>query len=332
MDSLYNTFTLQEKVKISKSALSYARNAKNLVANSQQSLEYKIEHLRRYEIEWHLKFTLSFACLLFMFIGAPLGAIIRKGGLGLPLIISVFFFILYYVLSLTGEKLVRESIMLDYQGMWMTSAFFLIIGSFVTYKATTDSSLFNMDTYSNFIKKIFGQRYSVIDMINIQTQYNESDTTEAKKDNIYSSLHTLNDNINGLLMSNNYSFTPADFGVSLFSLRNESELILFERFYLNTFKAVVNHPVFHNKNIRAKAFEFPAFNALEFQGTKFIQIIYLILAFLPPLTLIAAARQYIKLIVFRSKLKHIKQLIPELGTLLKISEPEEKRNEDTPNL
>lgn len=323
IDSLYQTFTLLEKSRITNSALSYARTAKNLVANSQQSLDFKLEQLRKYEIERHRKFTVAYACMLFMFIGAPLGAIIRKGGLGLPLIISVFFFILYYILSLVGEKLVRESLIPDYQGMWMTSLIFSLIGIFITYKATTDSAIFNLDTYSNFIKKVFGQRFNVVDKINISTESTEEVYKQPKTDKLYSSLIDLKDSVDNMLQStkNNLRFT--EFIASLFTPQNESELVLFERFYYNTFKAVINHPLFHNKNVRAKTYEFPALNIKEFQESKTVKYILVVLACIPPLTVILAVRKLIKVIVFRAKLKQIKLLIPEIGTLLKIAEKSE---------
>ncbi len=318
LDSLNTCLTLSENDRISNSALTLARTAKNLVVNSKQSLEFKTEQLRRYEIEWHRKFTISFACLLFMFIGAPLGAIIRKGGLGLPLVISVVFFILYYILSLTGEKLVRTSVVTGVEGMWGTSMLFSVIGAFITYKATTDSSLFNMDTYSNFIKKLFGQRFNIVDVINIDKDAEKPATSTAKTDNITSSLYALNDNVERLLDSNNYSLALSDFLVSMYSIQSDSDLVIFEKFYINTFKAIVNHPVFHNKNVRAKTYEFPALKVSEFQDPRAVQIILVVLACIPPFTLIIAFRHYIKLIIFRSKLKQIKRLIPEMGSLLKI--------------
>ncbi|HBH48120.1 MAG TPA: hypothetical protein DDX98_05740 [Bacteroidales bacterium] len=331
-DSLFNSFTLAEKSQVTGTALSYARTAKNMVINSQQSLEMRIENLRRHEVEWHRKFTISIACLLFLFLGAPLGAIIRKGGLGLPLIISVVFFILYYILSLIGEKLVRQSILPDYQGMWMTSGLFAIMGAFITYKATTDSSIFNMDTYSNFIKKIFGQRYNVVDKIHIQTAPTMELGSEAKPDNLYSALVDLNDAVDKTYTSTINSLRLPDFLLSLFSTNSDSDLIIFERYYYNTFKAIVNHPKFHNKNVRAKAYEFPALNNKEFEDVKILQYILIILACIPPLTLIIALRRYIKIIVLRAKLKQIKQLIPEMGTLVKISDVPEQKNENTSGL
>ncbi len=315
-DSLFNTFTLQEKSRITSAALSSARTTKNLVANSHQTMEFKFENLRRYEVEWQRKFTVSIACLLFMFIGAPLGAIIRKGGLGLPMVISVVFFILYYVLSLIGEKLVRSSVWTDEQGMWATSVLFAVFGAFITYKATTDSSIFNLDTYSNFIKKVFGQRYNVVDMVHIDLM-DDTIRTEAKTENMYSSLFSLNDSIDQLLET--HKFTVPDIIIAIFSPQNDSELILFERLYYNTFTSIINSAVFHNKTIRAKTYEFPAMNMREFQDPMARQYGLIFLACLPPFTFFVAGRYIIKLIVLRSKLKQIKRLIPELGTSLKIN-------------
>ena len=116
---------------------------------------------RRYEAEWHRKFTLSIACLVLFFIGAPLGAIIRKGGLGMPVVVSVLFFITFHILSITGEKLVKEGEMPAYQGMWMATVILLPIGVFLTYKATSDSSLFDIDSYINAVKKVFIRKKEV---------------------------------------------------------------------------------------------------------------------------------------------------------------------------
>ena len=102
------------------------------------------------------------ACLIFLFIGAPLGAIIRKGGLGLPTVISTLLFILYYIISLTGEKFVRESILSAFQGMWLSSFILVIAGIFLTYQATNDSAILNVDTYINWIREKMGLRKGIM--------------------------------------------------------------------------------------------------------------------------------------------------------------------------
>jgi lipopolysaccharide export system permease protein len=108
----------------------------------------------RHSMEWHRKFTLSFACLIFFFIGAPLGAIINKGGLGVPAVVSIAFFVVYYVVNTTGIKMASENIWTVWQGMWLSSGLLLPIGIFLTYKSATDSILFNSETYQKFIDKI----------------------------------------------------------------------------------------------------------------------------------------------------------------------------------
>jgi len=111
--------------------------------------------IRRHQIEWHRKFTLSFACFILFFIGAPFGAIIRKGGLGLPLVISVILFVLYHVISMTGEKSVRAGAIPAYEGMWIASAILLPVGILLTLKATTDSSLFDTEIWKRLYYKYF---------------------------------------------------------------------------------------------------------------------------------------------------------------------------------
>lgn len=154
VDSAMATFDLNEKKSSVNYALSLARSAKNNLATTKDEISYKQRIIYRHEIEWHRKFALSFACLVFFFIGAPLGAIIRKGGLGMPVVISVFFFIVYYIISITGEKFVREGILPAYEGMWISSIILLPLGVFLSYKATTDSVLLNIDWYLQTIKKL----------------------------------------------------------------------------------------------------------------------------------------------------------------------------------
>ena len=111
--------------------------------------------LRKTSLEWFRKFTLSFACLIFFFIGAPLGAIIRKGGLGTPVIISVLFFVIYWVVDISGKKLATDGVLTPALGAIISTLILLPIGIFLTRKATTDSSLFNAEAYLQVIKKFF---------------------------------------------------------------------------------------------------------------------------------------------------------------------------------
>lgn len=114
--------------------------------------------LRRHKMEWHKKFTLSAACLLFFFIGAPLGAIIRKGGLGVPVVISVVFFIFYYIIDIAGIKMAKTGQWTPICGIWISSMVLLPIGAFLTQRANKDSTVFNVEGYRNFFMRLLGLR------------------------------------------------------------------------------------------------------------------------------------------------------------------------------
>lgn len=155
IDSLYNLQSQSNKLSIIDFALNYARANQNSITNNKKIFGHRAEKIRRHQIEWHRKFSLSFACLVFFFIGAPFGAIIRRGGFGTPVVVSVLFFILYYMISIAGEKFVREGVMEASIGMWLSSFILMPLGIFLTYKATTDSVILNSDTYLLFFKKLF---------------------------------------------------------------------------------------------------------------------------------------------------------------------------------
>ncbi len=151
----FSQYSKGQQLSIIEIATNTVRSAKaysESIWDEQETEEYS---KLKYQVEWHRKFTLSIACIVLFFIGAPLGAIIRKGGLGMPVVISVVFFIIFHILSITGEKLAKEGEIPVYQGMWLATAILLPIGVFLTYKATTDSSLFDSNAYIEKLKKIF---------------------------------------------------------------------------------------------------------------------------------------------------------------------------------
>ncbi|MCX7649214.1 MAG: LptF/LptG family permease [Flavobacteriales bacterium] len=127
--------------------------SKARMADQRNEFRFRRENLARYQVEWHRKFTLSAACLLMFFIGAPLGAIIRKGGLGLPLVASVLIFILYYILSTLGEKAVKQLTLSDWAGMWLSSAILLPLGLWLMLKANYDSRIFQIETYRLLLER-----------------------------------------------------------------------------------------------------------------------------------------------------------------------------------
>lgn len=135
-------------------AIATANNAKDNVAFNKVDLNSQIENINRHKKEWHKKFTLSIACIIFFFIGAPLGSIIRKGGLGLPVVISVLFFVVYYIISTIGERMAVLSQINMFVGVWISSLVLLPIGLFLTFKATTDAALFDGDSWKRFFQKM----------------------------------------------------------------------------------------------------------------------------------------------------------------------------------
>lgn len=148
--------SFSEKQTIIDQAVAYANSASKYVENNHNAIRGRIKYIRRHQIEWHRKFTLSLACVIFFFIGAPLGAIIRRGGLGMPIVISVVFFVFYYIISMSGEKFVREDVWTPFTGMWISTFILLPIGAFLTYKSTTDSVIMSSETYTQLIKSMVG--------------------------------------------------------------------------------------------------------------------------------------------------------------------------------
>ncbi len=157
MDSLF----YKEKPAMVASYLSQALLKAQRVKQDYEFKSYAMdadrETIRRHGIEMQKKFTLSFACLIFFFIGAPLGAIIRKGGLGTPLVISVILFIIYYIIDNTGYKMARDGKLEVWMGMWLSSAILLPLGVFFTYKAMKDSAVFDLDAYKNVVRRLTGK-------------------------------------------------------------------------------------------------------------------------------------------------------------------------------
>ena len=156
VDSIINSASVNDRRNIIEAAKNKAERLKQEMQFKGYSLEDNLANMRRHEIELQKKFTLSFACLIFFFIGAPLGAIIRKGGLGVPIVISVFLFIVYYIIDNTGYKLARDGHWIVWEGIWLSSEVLLPLGIFLTYKAVNDSAVFNPDAYRNFFRRLTG--------------------------------------------------------------------------------------------------------------------------------------------------------------------------------
>jgi len=131
--------------------INLARNSMGVLMNEYQRQR---KDLRDHMIEWHRKFALSLACLVLFLIGAPLGSIIRKGGLGMPLVIAVVFFLIFHLLNMFGEKFVKQDVTLPIVGMWLSTFVLIPVGIFFTYKAMHDSNLFNQEFYYRSFRSV----------------------------------------------------------------------------------------------------------------------------------------------------------------------------------
>ena len=151
---LLKGYDSKKRIEIMERAVARARNIKNYSDITMKQVEYKDKDVVRHMIEIYRKFTLSAACLVLFFIGAPLGSIIRKGGLGWPLFYCVLFFILYHVTSMIGEKLAENDVLTAFGGMWLSTAVLTPLGLFLTLKAANDSKLYSTDYYRNAIRKL----------------------------------------------------------------------------------------------------------------------------------------------------------------------------------
>lgn len=159
-DSIFNSFTSSQKL----SALNKTEKRIKSLASEWSLKSFTTKdadgRIRGHRSDWHKKITLSLACLIFFFIGAPLGAIIRKGGLGMPVVISVLIFVLYYIIDSGATRVAKSGEMNIVLGTWMSTLILAPLGGFLTYKSNKDSVVFNIDVYAAFFRKLLGIRIS----------------------------------------------------------------------------------------------------------------------------------------------------------------------------
>lgn len=156
LDSLLKTLPDDKYQQVQGKTKEFVNETRQFISRNIEDLQNKQKTVAKYRNAWHQKITLSIACLIFFFIGAPLGAIIRKGGFGLPIVVSVLVFIIYYIISTAGMKMSREGIWQPWQGMWLSTIVILPLGIFLTYKATVDAQLFNKEAWTRVWDKVVG--------------------------------------------------------------------------------------------------------------------------------------------------------------------------------
>ena len=158
IDSVYSNLTGDQRLQAVKSALSEAQMAVNDLVMKEDYSFYENREYRIHQMEFITKITLSLSCIVFFFIGAPLGAIIRKGGLGVPVIISVLVFIVYYIFENSGMRMARADEWSVWFGKWISTMVLAPLAIFFTYKANKDSTVFNIDVYKQLFMRMFGLR------------------------------------------------------------------------------------------------------------------------------------------------------------------------------
>lgn len=144
----------RERERVWNQARTLAKNSRNMFAFDESTAKEALNQLYRSKVEWHKKMSLPVSILIFFLIGAPLGAIIRKGGLGLPVVVSIIFFVIYYIISLSGEKLAKEGSWEAVYGIWLSTFILTPIAVYLTYKATNDSALLDTDWYAGRLKAL----------------------------------------------------------------------------------------------------------------------------------------------------------------------------------
>ena len=153
--SLDSTFANLQKTRMYDFAINKLRTLKSVANSNKSDLDYREYIIRKHQIEWHRKISLAIACIILFLIGAPLGTIIRKGGFGMPVMISVFFFVFYHVINIIGEKAAKEATLSVVEGMWLANLIFLPIAILLSYKTSKGITIFDSSIYTNPFRKLF---------------------------------------------------------------------------------------------------------------------------------------------------------------------------------
>ncbi len=149
--SFYLFLETENQLRTIEAAKNLTRNSRNYIKRSEEEFDTRTRYINRYKIEWHRKLMLSFACVILFFVGAPMGAIIRKGGFGFPVVFSIIFFLIFHISNTSGEKMAKTGVVSPLIGMWLGIMVLIPFAIFLTYKAINDSSVLEKDFY----KKMF---------------------------------------------------------------------------------------------------------------------------------------------------------------------------------
>jgi lipopolysaccharide export system permease protein len=268
VDSIYYNSTAMQKMNYLNQIESSLTRITGYWENELRLIQMEAKNLKLIDYERHRKYTLAFICIVFFFIGAPLGAIIRKGGLGLPIVISIFFFVVYFVIDTICTKMVRSSDWSPIFGAWFPSFILAIIAIFLTYKANTDSQIFNPDAYKHFFNLLFGRMRQLItfvdfDKIVLLPKEQVGDASLNNSNNTKRLEQLIDDYLNSHKLNKMFQTRK-----SILSINDNRDLaeIKSQYDYLLSFYATIDD----DENLRGIIKQFPALELSEFVFPQFL--------------------------------------------------------------
>lgn len=168
-DSIKNVldlFEIKDRPNIVDMALSNTNGTLQSIIAKKKDLQRKTKNLNKYEIAFHEKFALGIACIILFFIGAPLGAIIRKGGMGLPMVIAIVLFLAYHFMGIFAKNSAEDGTLHPFLATWLSTLIMLPLSVWLTYRATTDQGIFDMDTFTQRLGRLFGKKETDAAIVN----------------------------------------------------------------------------------------------------------------------------------------------------------------------
>ncbi|MDR0385247.1 MAG: LptF/LptG family permease, partial [Prevotellaceae bacterium] len=268
VDSIYNNATAIQKINYLNQVENSVSRIRGYWENELKLIQMETKKLKNIDYERNRKFTLAFTCIIFFFIGAPLGAIIRKGGLGLPVVISILFFVIYWVIDTVCVKMVRNSDWTPFFGAWFPSFILTPIAVFLTYKANTDSQIFNPDAYKHFFNVLFGRMKQLMIPVDFDkiSLLPEEQRGKAMQENSDSAKRLKSMITNYLdLHKHDRMFQSR---ASILKMHNDQDLLEIKALYdyLLSFYATIDD----DENVRTIIKQFPALEPSEFTFPKFL--------------------------------------------------------------
>ncbi|GAB4277476.1 MAG: LptF/LptG family permease [Marinilabiliales bacterium] len=310
IDTLINSLGKGKKLSILESAMNYARSAKSYINVTASDFAARQRFISKNEIEFHRKFSLSFACIVMFLIGAPLGAIIRKGGFGMPVVIATVMFIIFFVITIFGEKMSKQLIIPAYIGMWLSCMIFLPVGVFLTYKSNRDSKVFDFDAFISLVKNIFG--VNIRRNLRLQWLYKHYYNNEIYSyDEIIEHFKNLKKIIKQYYQSN-LKFGLSDVIKNTFSVPDKN---LLDEIKSNYDKALIMVMFLASKNsyFKSKINELPLFTRIKFKSSIFYYILYPFIVCMFPLFII---HQFIVMGKLRRKFQSINENLTDMINVL----------------